>query len=77
MVFIDVIMMIFIVQYVFDDSWFVFIFTWYEAHNSKFLTSYFYKEMGVHVLDAVIRDWLEDPPPQHHKPCILIELSKK
>jgi hypothetical protein len=25
--------------------------------------SYFYKEMGVHVLDAVIRDWLEAPPP--------------
>jgi len=23
---------------------------------------YYYKEMGVHVLDAVIRDWLEDHP---------------
>jgi len=28
----------------FDDLWFVFIFTWYEAHNSKLLTC-FYKPL--------------------------------
>jgi len=44
MVFIDVIMMMFIVQYVFDDLWFVFIFTWYETQNSKLLTC-FYKPL--------------------------------
>jgi hypothetical protein len=47
------------------------------VHNEKFVSIYInyttkkcvylylYKEMGVHKLDAVIRDWLEDPPPQH------------
>jgi len=35
-----------------------------KVHGAPFLEHfYYYKEMGVHVLDAIIRDWLEAPPP--------------
>jgi len=36
---------------------------------------YYYKEMGVHVLDAVIRDWFE--PPQHPPPFPLRALEEE
>jgi hypothetical protein len=39
-----------------------------KLKSFKDIIIYYYKEMGVHMLDAVIRDWLEGPLPSPPPP---------